>query len=86
MQLNRSTFYACFSSKQWVFMAAFANADGGTPNCFFVNSVMELAPHDAELAAYDQGHISRVAALVAGSLVRAGAALTLALESRLEAD
>ncbi|MBC7445065.1 MAG: hypothetical protein H7273_06270 [Polaromonas sp.] len=80
-----------------VILATIADADGGTRGCFFVNSVTELAPHDAELAACSQGRISRVAALVADSLVRAGfasplaeerasAALAQALESHLEAD
>lgn len=110
MQLSRSSFYACFGSKQGVFMAAIqayadecfttfsaaadnapdplaavravldavADADGGTRGCFFVNSVTELAPHDRELAAYGQGHIARVAALVTDLLVRAGFAPQLA--------
>lgn len=104
MQLSRSSFYACFGSKQGIFTAAvqayadacFANfsavahaspdpiagvqavlaavvdTDGGTRGCFFVNSVTELAPHDAEFASYGQGHIARVASLVTGLLVRAG--------------
>ena len=104
MQLSRSSFYACFGSKQGIFtaavqayadacfanfkaaadaspdpvagvravLAAVADADGGTRGCFFVNSVTELAPHDAELAAYGQGHIARVASLVTALLVRAG--------------
>ena len=114
MQLSRSSFYACFGSKQGVFMAAIqayadkcfsnfneissaapdpisavrvilaaiadADADGRARGCFFVNSVTELVPHDAELAAYSQSHISRVAALVADLLVRAGFASPLAEE------
>lgn len=110
MRLSRSSFYACFGSKQGVFtaavhayadecfttfsaaaeaapdplaavravLAAVADVDGGTRGCFFVNSVTELAPHDVELAAYSQGHIARVAALVSDLLVRAGFAPQLA--------
>lgn len=112
MQLSRSSFYACFGSKQRVFMAAIqayadecfsnfneissaapdpisavrailaaiADADGKARGCFFVNSVTELVPHDAELTAYSQGHISRVATLVADLLMRAGFASPLAEE------
>ena len=110
MQLSRSSFYACFGSKQEIFtaavqayadtcfanfsavvhaspdpsagvravLAAVADIEGGTRGCFFVNSVTELAPHDAELAAYGQSHIARVASLVTGLLVQAGFAPQLA--------
>lgn len=61
-----------------VVLAAIADADGGTRGCFFANSVTELAPHDAELAAYSQGHIARVAALVTDLLIHAGFAPQLA--------
>jgi len=112
MQLSRSSFYACFGSKQALFtaaveayadacfanfsavagvsadpvagvravLAAVADADGGTQGCFFVNSMTELAPHDASLAAYGQSHIARVASLVTELLVRAGFAPQLAEE------
>ena len=61
-------------------LAAVANADaeGGTGGSFFVNSMTELALHDAELAAYGQSHIARVASLVTGLLVQAGFASQLA--------
>ena len=49
-----------------------ADADGGDQGCFIVNTVTELALHDAELGAYCQTHIARLAALVTKLLVDAG--------------
>lgn len=53
-------------------MAAIAEVDAGPHGCFFVNSVTELAPHDAALAAFSQHHVARTGALVIGLLERAG--------------
>jgi len=53
-------------------LAAIAGVDEGRRGCFFVNSVTELAPHDAELAAFGQHHVARTGALVVGLLERAG--------------
>jgi TetR/AcrR family transcriptional repressor of nem operon len=110
MGLSRSSFYACFGSKQAVLMAAVKSyADlfyaevlelaeshfnpvdcvrqilarivdpyGGTRGCFFLNSVVELAPHDEVLAAYSRAHFSRLADVVSRLLERAGFATELA--------
>jgi TetR/AcrR family transcriptional repressor of nem operon len=61
-------------------LAAIADVDAGRRGCFFVNSVTELAPHDAALAAFGQHHVARTGALVAGLLERAGFAPALAQE------
>lgn len=53
-------------------LAAIAAVDAGRHGCFFVNSVMELAPHDAALAAFGQRHVARTGELVVGLLERAG--------------
>ena len=53
-------------------LTAIADPDGGRRGCFLVNSVAELAPHDAAVAAIARAHIDRVGALTAGLLVRAG--------------
>ena len=53
-------------------LAAIAEVDAGRRGCFFVNSVTELAPHDAALAAFGQHHVARTGALVIGLLERAG--------------
>ena len=53
-------------------LAAIAEVDAGPRGCFFVNSVTELAPHDAALAAFGQHHVARAGALVVGLLERAG--------------
>ena len=52
-------------------LAAIAGVDGGRRGCFFVNSVTELAPHDAALAAFGQHHVARVGKLVVGLLEQA---------------
>lgn len=57
-----------------------ADSDGGRKGCFFVNSVTELAPHHPVLAAYSRSHITRVLAVAAGLLVRAGFTPQLARE------
>lgn len=104
MGLSKSSFYACFVSKQalynevvrayaeshfdslcglaqtapdpmsavWAILASVADTDGGAEGCFIVNTVTELALHDAELTTYCQAHISRMAKLVTGLLVKAG--------------
>lgn len=59
-------------------LAAIAAVDADRHGCFFVNSVTELAPHDAALAAFGQRHVARTGALVAGLLERAGFAPELA--------
>jgi len=53
-------------------MARIVDVHGGPHGCFFLNSVTELAPHDAELADYSRGHIERTTALLAGLLRRLG--------------
>ena len=53
-------------------LAAIAGVDAGRRGCFFVNSVTELAPHDAALSAFCQHHVARTGALVARLLERAG--------------
>jgi len=53
-------------------LAAIAGVDAGRRGCFFVNSVTELAPHDAALAAFGQHHVARTGALVTALLERAG--------------
>lgn len=53
-------------------LAEIAGVDAGRRGCFFVNSVTELAPHDAALAAFGQHHVARTGALVVGLLERAG--------------
>ena len=53
-------------------LAAIAGVDAGRRGCFFVNSVTELAPHDAALAAFGQHHVARVGKLVVGLLEQAG--------------
>ena len=53
-------------------LAAIAGVDAGRRGCFFVNSVTELAPHDAALAAFGQHHVARVGKLVVGLLERTG--------------
>lgn len=53
-------------------LAAIAGVDAGRRGCFFVNSVTELASHDAALAAFGQHHVARTGALVVGLLERAG--------------
>jgi TetR/AcrR family transcriptional repressor of nem operon len=59
-------------------LAAIAGVDAGRRGCFFVNSVTELAPHDAALAAFGQHHVARTGALVVGLLERAGLTPALA--------
>ena len=59
-------------------LAAIADVGAGRRGCFFVNSVTELAPRDAELAAFGQHHVARVAGLVVGLLERAGVSPELA--------
>ena len=53
-------------------LAAIASVDAGRRGCFFVNSVTELAPHDAALADLGQHHVARVGKVVAGLLEKAG--------------
>ena len=53
-------------------LAAIAEVDAGRRGCFFVNCVMELAPHDAALTAFGQHHVARVGTLVVGLLERVG--------------
>lgn len=53
-------------------LAAIAGVDAGTRGCFFVNSVTELAPHDAALAAFSAHHVARTGALLVGLLERTG--------------
>ncbi len=53
-------------------LAAIAGVDAGRRGCFFVNSVTELAPHDAALTAFGQHHVARVGKLVVGLLEQAG--------------
>lgn len=59
-------------------LAAIAGVDAGRRGCFFVNSVTELAPHDAALSTFGQHHVARIGALVVGLLQRAGLARELA--------
>jgi pimeloyl-ACP methyl ester carboxylesterase len=59
-------------------LAAIAGVDEGRRGCFFVNSVTELAPHDAALAAFGQHHVTRTGALV-GTSYGANLALAIAL-------
>lgn len=59
-------------------LAAIAGVDAGRRGCFFVNSVTELAPHDAALAAFSQHHVARTGTLVVGLLERAGLTPALA--------
>ena len=59
-------------------LAEIAGVDAGRRGCFFVNSVTELAPHDAALAAFGQHHVARTGALVVGLLERAGLTRELA--------
>ena len=104
MGLSKSSFYACFGSKQALYdeairayadrflvsmadmarsaadpmaavqaiLVSMADTQGGLQGCFVVNTVTELALHDAELTAYCQDHIARMAQCVADLLVEAG--------------
>lgn len=104
MSLSKSSFYACFGSRQALYneairaysdsyfdalctasraapgpqagvlavLAMIADTEGGPQGCFFINTVIELAPHDPDLTTFCQSHIARVAKLVTGLLVQAG--------------
>ncbi len=53
-------------------LARIVDVRGGTHGCFFVNSVTERMPHDAELAAYGQNHLAPLSALISQLLRRCG--------------
>lgn len=53
-------------------VARVVDVDGGARGCFFLNSVVELAPHNDSLAAYSRVHLARLTTLVANLLVRTG--------------
>ena len=59
-------------------LATMADTEGGSQGCFIVNTVTELALHNAELTAYCHAHIARMAEFVAKLLVQAGFAPQLA--------
>lgn len=61
-------------------IAEIADAEGGPRGCFFVNSVIELAPRDPELRALAQAHLDRCGALMTETLTRAGCDPALAGE------
>lgn len=48
-----------------------AEPAGGVQGCLFISMISELAPDDAELAAYGRFHIGRVADLVTSILIAA---------------
>lgn len=53
-------------------LAAMADTEGGAQGCFIVNTVTELALHDAQLTAYCKTHMTRMVEYVADLLVQGG--------------
>ncbi|HET6433578.1 TetR/AcrR family transcriptional regulator [Dyella sp.] len=51
-----------------------ADVRGGSRGCFFINAVVELAPHEPALAEFARGHLARIEALIARLLRQSGLA------------
>lgn len=57
-----------------------ADVQGGARGCFFVNAVVELAPHDPALATFSRKHLARIETLVANLAIKGGMAEPLAAD------
>jgi TetR/AcrR family transcriptional repressor of nem operon len=51
-----------------------ADVQGGARGCFFINAIVELAPHEPALAEFARAHLARIEALVARLLRQSGLA------------